>query len=136
MFYVLTSMCRRCNVVHVGRRVLCVECIQHDDSMQMLLDRARIATAMYSDMIDATPPDLVKRWETVLDADTRVTSMSEAITFRKRLELTAKTADAFGLLAQLFIQYREQCADVDDYARLLWTIDHERAVQFDTLRGV
>lgn len=136
MFYVLTSLCRRCTVVHAGRRVLCVECMRADDSMQLLLDRARIATAMYSDMVDATPPDLVKRWETVLDADAAVTSMSEAITFRKRLELTAKTPDAFGLLTGLFIQYREQCEDIDAYARLLWTVDHQRAAEFDRLRGI
>lgn len=136
MFYVLTSLCRRCNVVHAGRRVLCMECMQLPDSMHMLLDRSRIATAMYTDMIDATPPDLVKRWETVLDADAAVTSMSEAITFRKRLELTAKTADTFGILTQLFIQYRERCEDVDAFARLLWVINHQRATQFDELRGV
>lgn len=136
MFHVTTSLCRRCNVVHAGRRVLCLECIKAADSMQMLLDRARIATAMYSDMVDATPPDLVERWGAVLDVDAQVATMSQAITFRKRLDLTAQTADAFGLLAQLFIQYRERCEDVDAYARLLWTIDHERAVTFDRLRGV
>ena len=142
MFWVTTTACRICNARHCGQRVICTECFPNPDNGAVLLQRARIATAMYSDLIDTIPDDIRERWETVLDAAATVDSLPEykqpsaAIQLRKRLDLTAKTPDLFGILTQLYIQYREQCEDVDLYARLLWTIDHDKAAAFDSLRGI
>ena len=140
MFHVTTTNCRRCNAMYVGQRVMCVSCMTLPDTPQFLLDRARIATAMYSDMVEQLTAGDLERWGVVLDAAAAIEQLppmkqlSAAIQFRKRLDLTAKTPDLFGIITALYIQYMEHCTDVDLYARLLWTVDHQRAAEFDKVR--
>jgi len=141
MFHSTAMLCRFCGIKTVGRRVICLDCIGNDDVMPALLERAKIATAMYSDYVDILPPEEAQRWGVVLDhaakIDTlpRLNQTSAAIQFRKRLDLTAETADVFGICTGLYIRYREACHDVDAFGDLLWYVDAERAKRFDAMRN-
>lgn len=141
MFYVTTSYCRRCHIRHVGQRVICTECLKsRTDNGEYLLEQAWLATAMYSDMVSQLPEPEAQRWNVVLDHAASIDAlpayqqMAAAVQFRKRLDVTAKTADLFGIMTQLYIQYMERCTDVDLYERLLTTIDHQAAKMFHQLK--
>lgn len=125
----ITQHCRKCDSKYTGRRVLCTDCMgDWEGGFDWLLERSRLATGIYCDLVDSLDPAELARWDNVQTAymeieQTPLTSLrSERERFERRLDETVKFGGIIAALIQYWRVHLAVCRDVDDYILLGQTL--------------